>query len=61
MKKFLFSCVVCLFFFVLVSVTTASYAQDKIQIKISNWFSVGTGQDKLLKEWGEDLEKRTNG
>ncbi len=43
-------------------VATAGFAQEKaISIKISNWFPVGVGQDKLLKDWGADLEKRTNG
>jgi TRAP-type C4-dicarboxylate transport system substrate-binding protein len=42
--------------------TTAGLAQEKaVTIKISNWFPVGAGQDKLLKDWGTDLEKRTNG
>jgi len=42
--------------------TTTGLAQDKvITIKVSNWFPVGAGQDKLLKDWGTDLEKRTNG
>jgi len=41
---------------------TAGFAQEKaISIKVSNWFPVGAGQDKLLKDWGTDLEKRTNG
>lgn len=41
---------------------TAVFAQEKvITIKISNWFPVGAAQDKLLKDWGDDLEKRTNG
>jgi len=64
MKKLCFVSLVSvtfLLFFMVLSMASLSFAQDKIQIKISNWFPVGTGQDKLLKEWGEDLEKRTNG
>ncbi|HPU31006.1 MAG TPA: TRAP transporter substrate-binding protein [Syntrophorhabdaceae bacterium] len=64
MKKLCFVLTVSatfLFLFMVLSMTSVSFAQDKIQIKISNWFPVGVAQDKLLKEWGEDLEKRTNG
>ncbi|MCX7857111.1 MAG: TRAP transporter substrate-binding protein [Deltaproteobacteria bacterium] len=50
------------FLFLLLFVARASvYGDEKIQIRISNWFPVGVGQDKLLREWGEDLERRTNG
>ena len=39
-----------------------SLAQDKpVTLKVANWFPVGHKQDVLLKEWGQELEKRCNG
>lgn len=41
---------------------TVSFAQDKaITIKITNWFPVGSKWDKILQEWGQDLEQQAGG
>jgi TRAP-type C4-dicarboxylate transport system substrate-binding protein len=32
---------------------------DQITLKATNWFPVGHKQDLLLKEWGQELEKRS--
>jgi TRAP-type C4-dicarboxylate transport system substrate-binding protein len=41
---------------------TSGVAQEKaISLKIANWFPVGHKQDVLLKQWGQELEKRSGG
>jgi len=41
---------------------TSGVAQEKaITLKIANWFPVGHKQDVLLKQWGQELEKRSGG
>lgn len=62
MKRFVlvFSAFVCIaVIFGFTSVGTA--AEEKITIKITNWFPVGTEPDVILVDWGKELEKRSGG
>ncbi len=48
--------------FVIVCLTPATgLSEQKITLKVTNWFPVGHKQDSLLKEWGTELEKRSRG
>ncbi len=48
--------------FVIVCLTPVmGHSEQKITIKVTNWFPVGHKQDALLQEWGKELEKRTQG
>jgi TRAP-type C4-dicarboxylate transport system substrate-binding protein len=63
MKRLNVMCFMILFAFLATGViATVGFAQEQaITLKVSNWFPSGHRQDTLLKQWGEDLEKRTGG
>lgn len=59
-RSALFACKALVFFMASVLVCWGSPAgADQITLKVTNWFPVGHKQDLLLKEWGQELEKRS--
>lgn len=62
MKRAWLVCLLALLAVLSVCATSGpSMAQEKLTLRVTNWFPVGHQQNTLLQEWCKDLEKRTNG